>query len=92
MPRSRWLFVLVLLLPGCAGVGPYLFDARLTACLPDFANQGGWYGGDIASSIPLDDTPGRVRLWLFGDSELNCGSHLELLCKRKHLIILIRRF
>ncbi len=68
MPRSRWLFVLVLLLPGCAGVGPDLFDARPTACLPDFANHGGWYGGDIASSIPLDDTPGRVRLWLFGDS------------------------
>jgi hypothetical protein len=38
---------------------------RPAACLPSFPDRDGWYGGDGAYSIPLDD--GRV-LWLFGDT------------------------
>jgi len=35
------------------------------ACLPAFPDQDGWYGGDGAYSIRLDD---RRVLWLFGDT------------------------
>jgi hypothetical protein len=34
-------------------------------CLPAFPDGDGWYGGDGAYSIRLDD---RRVLWLFGDS------------------------
>ena len=34
-------------------------------CLPSFPDRNGWYGGDGAYSIPLDN--GRT-LWLFGDT------------------------
>ncbi len=34
-------------------------------CLPSFPDRDGWYGGDGAYSILLDD--GRT-LWLFGDT------------------------
>jgi hypothetical protein len=34
-------------------------------CLPSFPDKDGWYGGDGAYSIKLDD---KRTLWLFGDS------------------------
>jgi hypothetical protein len=36
-----------------------------SVCLPSFPDKDGWYGGDGAYSIKLDD---RRVLWLFGDS------------------------
>ncbi|MFO0688035.1 MAG: DUF4185 domain-containing protein [Myxococcota bacterium] len=36
-------------------------------CRPDFRDQDGWLGGDVAASIPLDAKDGR-SVWLFGDS------------------------
>jgi hypothetical protein len=36
-----------------------------TGCVPEFAYEDGWLGGDAAYSVPLGD--GRT-LWLFGDS------------------------
>ncbi len=34
-------------------------------CLPDFPDKDGWYGGDGAYSIPLDE---QRTLWIFGDT------------------------
>lgn len=52
------------LLPFFSGVG---HPASLNAarCIPSFPDRDGWYGGDGAYSILLDD--GRT-LWLFGDT------------------------
>ncbi len=44
------------------------YAGRQSACVPDFPDQNGWYGGDAAYSIPLPQENGRVSLWLFGDS------------------------
>ncbi|MHB8772936.1 MAG: DUF4185 domain-containing protein [Syntrophales bacterium] len=59
------LAALLLLLPlvSCGAGRAGLRDA--TGCLPSFPYRGGWYGGDGAYSILLDD--GRT-LWLFGDT------------------------
>jgi hypothetical protein len=38
-------------------------------CLPAFPDKDGWYGGDGAYSIKLDD---QRTLWLFGDTFVSC--------------------
>lgn len=37
-------------------------------CRPSFPDQGGWLGGDVASSAVLPGSDGRSSVWLFGDS------------------------
>lgn len=54
------IFLLPLFILGCHTVarGP-------AGCLPSFPDRDGWYGGDGAYSILLDD---ERTLWLFGDT------------------------
>jgi hypothetical protein len=61
------LLLLCLLLPACAAGPERAHDAPPSSvrCLPEFPDRDGWYGGDGACSIPLDD---RRVLWLFGDT------------------------
>jgi hypothetical protein len=74
MPRNAkdrviWLALLLLciLLSSCSSVLERAYDMRSASvlCLPSFPDKDGWYGGDGAYSIKLDDK--RV-LWLFGDT------------------------
>lgn len=67
--RAAWptLVLLCLLLASCStlpGIA-YAPPSGSALCLPSFPDRDGWYGGDGAYSIDLDD--GRV-LWLFGDT------------------------
>ncbi len=55
------LFCLSILLVSCSTFIPL----QQGQCLPDFPYQDGWYGGDGAYSIALDE---RRTLWLFGDT------------------------
>lgn len=41
------------------------YRSSFSGCLPSFPDKDGWYGGDGAYSILLDD---RRVLWLFGDT------------------------
>jgi len=61
------LLLLCLLLPACAAGPERAHDPPPSSvrCLPEFPDRDGWYGGDGACSIPLDD---RRVLWLFGDT------------------------
>jgi hypothetical protein len=61
------LFLFCLLLLSCSTVPEKADLLRPTpaGCLPFFPDRDGWYGGDGAYSIGLND--GRV-LWLFGDT------------------------
>jgi hypothetical protein len=52
------------LLPFFSGVG-HPASLNAAGCIPSFPDRDGWYGGDGAYSILLDD--GRT-LWLFGDT------------------------
>ncbi len=52
------------LLPFFSGVC-HPASRNAAGCLPSFPDRDGWYGGDGAYSILLDD--GRT-LWLFGDT------------------------
>jgi hypothetical protein len=67
--RAVWLALLLscILLFSCSVVRERAYDPPLAAavCLPSFPDKDGWYGGDGAYSIRLDDK--RV-LWLFGDT------------------------
>lgn len=56
-----------LLIPACSFFPEKAFQSRSESaiCLPGFPDQDGWYGGDGAYSIRLDD---RRVLWLFGDT------------------------
>jgi hypothetical protein len=68
--RSTAWVGLALVLAACAGA-PEPGPARPSptrACVPDFPDRDGWYGGDGAFSIPLPDAPDAASLWLFGDS------------------------
>lgn len=56
------LFCLSVLLVSCSTFIPLQQPAQ---CLPDFPYQDGWYGGDGAYSIALDE---RRTLWIFGDT------------------------
>ena len=51
----------------CCAVLERTHDTRTASavCLPGFPDKDGWYGGDGAYSIMLDD---RRVLWLFGDT------------------------
>jgi hypothetical protein len=69
MSRAGWLAMLLscILLFSCSVVpkrASYPQSAS-AVCLPSFPDKDGWYGGDGAYSISLDDK--RV-LWLFGDT------------------------
>ena len=79
-PRPSWrrgllatMLLLFLCLSGCAAL-PVVPDVPVRSgdlqtapayCLPAFPDRDGWYGGDGAYSIQLDD---RRVLWLFGDT------------------------
>jgi hypothetical protein len=69
MSRAAWLALLLscILLSSCSAVQKRAYDSRSASavCLPSFPDKDGWYGGDGAYSIRLDDK--RV-LWLFGDT------------------------
>ena len=56
------LFCLSVLLVSCSMFIPLKHPAQ---CLPDFPYKDGWYGGDGAYSIALDE---RRTLWIFGDT------------------------
>ncbi len=67
--RAAWpaLLLCCLLLFSCSAIPE---RARVpwsaaAACVPSFPDKDGWYGGDGAYSIRLDD---RRVLWLFGDT------------------------
>ena len=64
-----WLALLLscILFSSCSAVLEKAYDPRSASaiCLPSFPDDDGWYGGDGAYSIRLDDK--RV-LWLFGDT------------------------
>jgi hypothetical protein len=61
------LLLLSILLYSCSifPAGKQGVDSKPTQCLPAFPDQDGWYGGDGAYSINLDN---ERTLWLFGDS------------------------
>lgn len=61
------MLLLCILFSSCSALLERGYDPRsaATACLPSFPDQDGWYGGDGAYSIKLDD---RRVLWLFGDT------------------------
>jgi hypothetical protein len=61
------VLLLCILFSSCSAVLERGYDpgSASTACLPSFPDQDGWYGGDGAYSIGLDD---RRVLWLFGDT------------------------
>jgi hypothetical protein len=59
--------LLCVLLFSCSTVleRAYYPQSASAVCLPSFPDKDGWYGGDGAYSIRLDD---RRVLWLFGDT------------------------
>jgi len=67
LPRIAALLFLSLFLLSCSNVEQFLYPRGKSAaqCLPSFPDKDGWYGGDGAYSIQLDD---KRTLWLFGDS------------------------
>ena len=69
MSRAAWFALLLscILLSSCSGVPERAYSPRSASavCLPSFPDKDGWYGGDGAYSIRLDD---RRVLWLFGDT------------------------
>ncbi len=70
MKKARSIFILLclsILFISCSTFYPSKYPARLpqAQCLPSFPDQNGWYGGDGAYSIALDE---RRTLWIFGDT------------------------
>ena len=67
--RVAWLALLLssILLSSCSAVREKADNLQSAAavCLPGFPDKDGWYGGDGAYSIRLDE---RRVLWLFGDT------------------------
>ena len=61
------VLLICILLSACSSGPERAYDSRSASsiCLPCFPDRDGWYGGDGAYSIRLDD---RRVLWLFGDS------------------------
>jgi hypothetical protein len=61
------LLLLCLLLFSCSPVLERAYPSRSASleCLPAFPDKDGWYGGDGAYSVRLDD---KRILWLFGDT------------------------
>lgn len=75
------LLPMLMIMSGCAPIplpdfetaplGPEdsrAFYGRESACLPEFGDGEGWFGGDAAYSIPLPVGEAATSLWLFGDS------------------------
>jgi len=64
-----WLILLFLILPlfSCSTFlsEKYATEIHQGQCLPAFPDKDGWYGGDGAYSIKLDE---ERTLWLFGDT------------------------
>jgi|YelNatPaOPRAMG01_1025707.scaffolds.fasta_scaffold45613_2 hypothetical protein len=59
-------FFLAFLVSSCAVLPPVTGGSSPAGrCLPSFPDKDGWYGGDGAYSIKLDD---QRTLWLFGDT------------------------
>jgi hypothetical protein len=69
MSRTTWFALLLscILLFSCSSVLERAHHPKPSSpiCMPDFPDKDGWYGGDGAYSIRLDD---RRILWLFGDT------------------------
>ncbi|MBE0558146.1 MAG: DUF4185 domain-containing protein, partial [Proteobacteria bacterium] len=70
MSRAAGLALLLscILLSSCSTLSErasYYPHSASAVCLPGFPDKDGWYGGDGAYSIRLDD---RRVLWLFGDT------------------------
>jgi hypothetical protein len=69
MGRATWLALLLscILFFSCSPVLERAYNPQPTSpvCLPSFPDKDGWYGGDGAYSIRLDD---KRILWLFGDT------------------------
>jgi Domain of unknown function (DUF4185) len=67
--KSIWLIVLLLSIPlfSCSTFLSEKYTAEVPSgrCLPVFPDKNGWYGGDGAYSISLDQ---ERTLWLFGDT------------------------
>lgn len=77
--RTAQLNLLVVLLVSvwlvsCSGFLPekYAASFQQNRCLPSFPDQDGWYGGDGAYSVSLDD---QRTLWLFGDTFVSGDHH-----------------
>jgi len=53
---------------GCASI-PVALGGTAPACLPHFAYDQGWLGGDAVYSVPVDGgTSDHETIWLFGDT------------------------
>ncbi len=70
MKKARPISILLclsILFISCSTFCPGKYTAQLTPaqCLPFFPDQNGWYGGDGAYSIALDQ---QRTLWIFGDT------------------------
>ncbi len=69
MKKSLFLTLLLFILPlfSCSALSheKYTADVPKCHCLPVFPDKDGWYGGDGAYSIQLDE---QRTLWLFGDT------------------------
>ncbi|HBI47583.1 MAG TPA: hypothetical protein DDX93_02510 [Smithella sp.] len=67
--KSSWLLLLLLSLPlfSCSTILPkqYTTEVFQGQCVPVFPDKDGWYGGDGAYSIKLNQ---ERTLWLFGDT------------------------
>jgi hypothetical protein len=67
--KSFWFILLLLSIPlfSCSTFLSEKYTAEVPKgqCLPEFPDKDGWYGGDGAYSIKLDD---ERTLWLFGDT------------------------
>lgn len=67
--KSIWLIILLLSIPlfSCSTFLSEKYTAEVPSgqCLPVFPDKNGWYGGDGAYSISLDQ---ERTLWLFGDT------------------------
>jgi hypothetical protein len=67
--KSIWLIVFLLSIPlfSCSTFLSEKYTAEVPSgqCLPVFPDKDGWYGGDGAYSISLDQ---ERTLWLFGDT------------------------
>ena len=73
MKKSIWLILLLLSISlfSCATYLPEKYTAEVPKgrCVPVFPDRDGWYGGDGAYSIKLDE---ERTLWLFGDTFVAC--------------------
>jgi len=65
MAKIRFIFILLVLSSGLAACASFNSFEYSTGCIPHFPDRDGWYGGDGAYSIPLDN---QRTLWLFGDT------------------------